>query len=976
VDNQMYIWGWGRIDRGKGRGRGCPTPCLLDSVKAKAGVRRLQVSSSAIIALSQDGELYRWNSSPSDVKTDAKGHSKPALQQAMASHGRKAAFRETICKGPFVECACTLKSIYAINNDGTCKEFVFREKDWKAVLPKSKIESNKAEIEDVAEATTKSDAKVEEKERPEDVEAREQVPTKRSSKSVDRSSSTASGSQNKTLLEKGLIETSEQKMARVVATSTLFVAMSTTGKVFTSGASVLGALGHGDTITILKNPLHVKCLDNFIITRIAVGFEHVAVVTDHGDVWCWGWGARGQLGNGLCKDVYEPIKSKLPKGMMVIDISCGFEHTAAVGARGKVMTWGGGSRGQLGIGWKPAIATEPQILDGAKAGALHDQHVIMVSCGAFHTAAITALGEVAVWGWGEYGQLGLGHRSTVSLPKIVEAISGMDASVLCCGGSTTVVATDRFMVLQQDYFSEKVDNKTPLGEAENDESFNSAAVPVIFFERTPSRTPSSKTEKAEPITSSNQPPISRRSSTSSDVKSTMVLPRPTSTNRSWKSSKKTTARTKSPLEASVGTYRPHNLPPKSAREVAKHKREVAKTEAMFRKKLAKAKEMEVQKAKKIQKKKENMLKKERRQRAEEERRETTFQHQVNLWQNEIIANWNNNQIGFLMTKQKAARAKARSLAIKQGVPSLIRRKVWPLWCGNSLGITPAIWEDLKKMTKKGNERKAYFARPSDSKDRRSTHEKQEIKSPEASKRNMSHLLIATDITRTFPRYCFFQKECPMHDQLKQILESYCFFQPQLGYVQGMSYLAGHLLFHLEEYPAFVVFSNLLASSFMQAFLKLDNSKKMLDRYHLYEMLLRENEPELHRHLQNEGISVDMYFLEWALTLFCKRLEPEVLGRVWDQWFVLGEITVYKAAVAIMLTLKRKLIGQPFGRILKALATLPQKIGTNELCNMMLKVKTSAIFRRKLDDVVEADDVKNRDQATNKKLSLMNMFMKL
>lgn len=54
-------------------------------------------------------------------------------------------------------------------------------------------------------------------------------------------------------------------------------------------------------------------------------------------------------------------------------------------------------------------------------------------------------------------------------------------------------------------------------------------------------------------------------------------------------------------------------------------------------------------------------------------------------------------------------------------------------------------------------------------------------------------MIENDLHRTFPALKFFNGESLLKIQLRNVLEAYTFFRPDLGYVQGMSYLAGMLL---------------------------------------------------------------------------------------------------------------------------------------------------------------------------------------
>lgn len=46
----------------------------------------------------------------------------------------------------------------------------------------------------------------------------------------------------------------------------------------------------------------------------------------------------------------------------------------------------------------------------------------MVAAGAEHTAAVTEDGELYGWGWGRYGNLGLGDRNDRLVPEKVSTV--------------------------------------------------------------------------------------------------------------------------------------------------------------------------------------------------------------------------------------------------------------------------------------------------------------------------------------------------------------------------------------------------------------------------------------------------------------------------------------------------------------------------------------------------------------------------
>jgi len=183
-----------------------------------------------------------------------------------------------------------------------------------------------------------------------------------------------------------------------------------------------------------------------------------------------------------------------------------------------------------------------------------------------------------------------------------------------------------------------------------------------------------------------------------------------------------------------------------------------------------------------------------------------------------------------------------------------------------------------------------------------------------------------------------------------LLVGNCYYRPDVGYVQGMSYLAGNLLLYLAPYEAFVAFAHLLNSPFFHVFLKMDVAG-MQARYRLFEECLAEAEPDLNRHLTNEGVAADLYFMEWSMTLFCKRLPLDVVGRVWDCYLLQGEVVVYRTAVAILRVLRLQketaLLTRPFDAIMRKLNQVPLDIAEEELMHAFNDVHFSSSLKNKI-----------------------------
>jgi alpha-tubulin suppressor-like RCC1 family protein len=172
---------------------------------------------------------------------------------------------------------------------------------------------------------------------------------------------------------------------------------------------------------------------NVISQTIAAGGYHTCAMNGAGPVLCWGSNSYGQLGNGTNIDTYSPFAANgLPSGL--VSIVAGTYHTCVLTNVGNVLCWGDNTYGQLGNGTTTGSATPIQVL--GLPGP-----VVSIATGDFHTCAVTAGGAVWCWGTNYYGELGNGTSVDSSLPVAVTGLSIGIAS-LAAGNSHTCAVTN------------------------------------------------------------------------------------------------------------------------------------------------------------------------------------------------------------------------------------------------------------------------------------------------------------------------------------------------------------------------------------------------------------------------------------------------------------------------------------------------------------------------------------------------------
>ena len=173
------------------------------------------------------------------------------------------------------------------------------------------------------------------------------------------------------------------------------MALSSEGKVFAWGITQNGRLGLGQrgSEDIVNTPTCIESLweQNIIVTNVACGSAHTALVSEDGNLFTFGWNYYYQCGGeDREQDFFVPkqLHCDWLYGTVSNIISCGFAHTATVTNSGKLYCFGFNEDGQLGIGHERNIAAPTQVKFNAQDACANS--VIGVSCGNTHTVVVTS----------------------------------------------------------------------------------------------------------------------------------------------------------------------------------------------------------------------------------------------------------------------------------------------------------------------------------------------------------------------------------------------------------------------------------------------------------------------------------------------------------------------------------------------------------------------------------------------------------
>ena len=207
-----------------------------------------------------------------------------------------------------------------------------------------------------------------------------------------------------------------------------------------------GQLGDGGTNTDTNAPSStaIDLGTGRTALQVVTGHQHTCAILDNGDMKCWGYDWKGQLGDGgtaantanpTANDLNAPSSTpiNLGSGRTAVAASAGDYHTCAILDNGDLKCWGIDSAHGYGATNTDILAPLSTPIDLGMG-----RTAIAVSAGSSHTCAILDNGDLKCWGADNYGQLGNGGSNiAINAPSSTPIDLGLGRTAVAVSAGTS-----------------------------------------------------------------------------------------------------------------------------------------------------------------------------------------------------------------------------------------------------------------------------------------------------------------------------------------------------------------------------------------------------------------------------------------------------------------------------------------------------------------------------------------------------------
>lgn len=206
-------------------------------------------------------------------------------------------------------------------------------------------------------------------------------------------------------------------------------------------------------------------------------------------------------------------------------------------------------------------------------------------------------------------------------------------------------------------------------------------------------------------------------------------------------------------------------------------------------------------------------------------------------------------------------------------------------------------------------------------------------------------IIKIDVPRTFPENIYFEVH---KNELFNVLVAFAHQNASVGYCQGLNYIAGLIIIVTKDEVASFWLLKHLVENVVPNYHTKTMSGLQRDIF-VIEQLIKIREPLINEKINELGIPWAVILTKWLICLFSEVLPVETVLRIWDVMFAEGYKIVFRAALAIVVTLREDIMKtndiSELAELFRNVSKDPRMLDCHSFLEAMFRIK---LKRRDID----------------------------
>ena len=217
-------------------------------------------------------------------------------------------------------------------------------------------------------------------------------------------------------------------------------------------------------------------------------------------------------------------------------------------------------------------------------------------------------------------------------------------------------------------------------------------------------------------------------------------------------------------------------------------------------------------------------------------------------------------------------------------------------------------------------------------------------------------VIIKDLDRTFPLCQFFREKYGNGQRkLYKVLLAYSKYNKNVGYVQGMGFLAAVFLIYMDEESSFYMLHSLMKKYKLEG-LYYDNFPDLKKKCFVLLNMQKKYINKLYNIFQRDGIVPTMYASSWFISLFARTVDFNIAVRILDCFFLEGFKVIYRISLALFKLSENAFCSAKKGETLPLLYKVQENINAEELFKVAFGFHISRNYIKECE--IEYEKVKN------------------